>query len=231
MYCIHSVELNFEGTEHSDHYFSTLLALYPVTYAPNFFLTLHPQNKQQTFGNKNVLSYRWVSTYRRVFPQGCICLHWHRIDSCSQRIDCEPFVLFPYALNITSSRMNLLQVQGIVEQFIRVFRLTLLCVDSYLEKIEQHHIKGASLLLFPNLPQSSFGYACMTLPGKHYLHDQGLNLSRCLDTALPDSLNLDCWKSIGTNISGYKIHYLSVTHSYVFHADDRKGVFTFEEHT
>lgn len=105
------------------------------------------------------------------------------------------------------------------------------CVDSYLEEIEEYHFKGAVLLLLPNLPQSSFVYACRILPGKHYLYDQGLNPSRCLDTSLPGHLNLDCWKSIGTNISGYKIHYISVTQSYAHHADHRKGIFTFEEHT
>lgn len=115
----------------------------------------------------------------RIFSQGCICLQRHRNYSCSERLNCEPFILFPYALNTTFSRMNLLSVQDNVEQFIWVFRLTLFCVDSYLEEIEEYHFKGAVLFLFPNLPQSSFGYACMTLSGKHYLHDHGLNTSRC----------------------------------------------------
>lgn len=40
-----------------------------------------------------------------------------------------------------------------------------------------------------------------------------------------------CLKSIGTNIPDYKMHYISVTQIYAYHADDRKGVLTFEELT
>lgn len=106
MSCIHSVELNFEDSKHPCHHFSTLLELYPVTYAPNFFSDFAP-TKWTTDIWKQKCSFiqKGIS---HILPQGCICLQWHRIDSCSQIIDCEPFVLFPYAPNITSWRMNLL---------------------------------------------------------------------------------------------------------------------------
>lgn len=67
MYSIHSVELNFEDT------WTPLISVPCLHFPqwlrhPTFSPTFHPQNIKMTFGNKNVPSYRRVSTYRRVFP-------------------------------------------------------------------------------------------------------------------------------------------------------------------
>lgn len=196
---------------------------------PTFFLTLHPQNEQLTFGNRNVPSYRRV--FPTSFPRGASACSGIELILVHRELIVNHLYFFHMAQISHLEGWICCRCRILLRSFFRIFWLTLLCVDSYLEEIEEHHIKGAVLLLFPNLPQSSFGYVYMTLPGNHYLHDHGLNPLTCLETSLPANLSLDCWKSICTNISGYKMHYISVTHSCAYHADDRKGVFTFEEHT